>query len=31
MDFELTPEQRMAQRMVREFAQKEIAPLIKEF
>jgi alkylation response protein AidB-like acyl-CoA dehydrogenase len=30
MDFDLTPEQRMAQRMVRDFAQKEIAPLIKE-
>lgn len=30
MDFELTEEQRMAQQMVREFAQKEIAPVIKE-
>lgn len=30
MDFELTEEQRMAQQMVREFAQKEITPVIKE-
>ncbi len=31
MDFELTEEQRMIQRMVRDFAQKEIAPVIKEY
>jgi len=31
MDFALTEEQRMVQNMVREFAQKEIAPVIKEF
>jgi glutaryl-CoA dehydrogenase (non-decarboxylating) len=31
MDFELTEEQRMVQKMVREFAQKEIAPIIKEY
>jgi glutaryl-CoA dehydrogenase (non-decarboxylating) len=30
MDFMLSEEQRMVQQMVREFAQKEIAPLIKE-
>jgi alkylation response protein AidB-like acyl-CoA dehydrogenase len=30
VDFALTEEQRMVQQMVREFAQKEIAPLIKE-
>ena len=30
MDFALSEEQRMVQQMVREFAQKEIAPLIKE-
>jgi len=30
MDFALSDEQRMVQQMVREFAQKEIAPLIKE-
>jgi len=31
MDFELTEEQRMAQQMVREFAQREVAPIIKEY
>lgn len=31
MDFSLTEEQRMAQNMVRDFAQKEVAPIIKEF
>ncbi len=31
MDFNLTDEQRMIQRMVREFAQKEVAPIIKEY
>ncbi len=31
MDFALTEEQSMAQEMVREFAQKEIAPTIKEW
>lgn len=31
MDFALTSEQRMAQAMVREFAQKEVAPIIKEY
>jgi glutaryl-CoA dehydrogenase (non-decarboxylating) len=31
MDFELTEEQRMAQQMVREFAQREVAPTIKEY
>ncbi|GAB4502081.1 MAG: acyl-CoA dehydrogenase family protein [Anaerolineales bacterium] len=31
MDFSLSPEQIMAQKMVRDFAQKEIAPVIKEF
>lgn len=30
MDFELTEEQRMAQQMVRDFVQKEVAPIIKE-
>lgn len=30
MDFELTAEQRMAQQMVRDFVQKEVAPIIKE-
>ena len=30
MDFSLTEEQRMAQAMVREFAEKEVAPIIKE-
>jgi glutaryl-CoA dehydrogenase (non-decarboxylating) len=31
MDFNLTEEHRMMQRMVREFAQREIAPVIKEW
>jgi glutaryl-CoA dehydrogenase (non-decarboxylating) len=31
MDFTLTDEQRMAQQMVRDFAQKEVAPVIKEY
>jgi len=31
MDFALSEEQRMVQRMVREFAQKEVAPIIKEY
>ena len=31
MDFDLTEEQRMVQAMVRDFAQKEIAPYIKEW
>ena len=31
MDFTLTDEQRMVQHMVREFAQKEVAPVIKDF
>jgi glutaryl-CoA dehydrogenase (non-decarboxylating) len=31
MDFSLSPEQQMTQKMVREFAQKEIAPAIKEY
>jgi alkylation response protein AidB-like acyl-CoA dehydrogenase len=30
MDFALTEEHRMAQNMVREFAQREVAPIIKE-
>jgi glutaryl-CoA dehydrogenase (non-decarboxylating) len=30
MDFELNEEQRMAQQMVRDFVQKEVAPVIKE-
>ncbi|MBM3126486.1 MAG: butyryl-CoA dehydrogenase [Chloroflexi bacterium] len=30
MDFTLTQEQQMAQKMVRDFSQKEIAPVIKE-
>jgi glutaryl-CoA dehydrogenase (non-decarboxylating) len=30
MDFSLTEEHRMVQQMVREFAQKEVAPVIKE-
>jgi alkylation response protein AidB-like acyl-CoA dehydrogenase len=30
MDFELTEEQRMAQQMVRDFVQKEVASIIKE-
>lgn len=31
MDFELNEEQRMAQQMVREFAQREVAPIIREY
>ncbi len=31
MDFALTEEHRMTQKMVREFAQKEVAPIIKEY
>ncbi|MGC8856218.1 MAG: acyl-CoA dehydrogenase family protein [Anaerolineae bacterium] len=31
MDFSLSPAQQMAQKMVRDFAQKEIAPIIKEY
>ncbi len=31
MDFSLTDEHRMVQRMVREFVQKEVAPVIKEY
>src|SRR4030067_106442 len=31
MDFELTGEHRMVQQMVRDFAEKEVAPIIKEF
>lgn len=31
MDLILTDEQRMAQNMVRDFAQKEVAPIIKEY
>jgi len=31
MDFALSGEHRMVQQMVREFAQKEVAPIIKEF
>ncbi len=31
MDFSLTEEHRMVQRMVREFAQREVAPIIKEY
>jgi len=31
MDFTLTDEQRMVQKIVRDFAQKEVAPVIKEF
>ncbi|HLE52927.1 MAG TPA: acyl-CoA dehydrogenase family protein [Anaerolineales bacterium] len=31
MDFALTEEHRMVQRMVREFAQREVAPVIKEY
>jgi glutaryl-CoA dehydrogenase (non-decarboxylating) len=31
MDFSLTQEQQMSQKMVRDFAQKEIAPIIKEY
>lgn len=31
MDFQLTNEHRMVQKMVREFAEKEVAPIIKEY
>jgi alkylation response protein AidB-like acyl-CoA dehydrogenase len=31
MDFNLSPEHKMAQRMVREFAVREVAPVIKEY
>ncbi|MBM3151150.1 MAG: butyryl-CoA dehydrogenase [Chloroflexi bacterium] len=31
MDFDLSPEHRMTQKMVRDFAAKEVAPVIKEF
>lgn len=31
MDFQLNDEHRMVQKMVREFAQKEVAPIIKEY
>jgi glutaryl-CoA dehydrogenase (non-decarboxylating) len=31
MDFSLSPEHQMTQKMVRDFAQKEIAPVIKDF
>ncbi len=31
MDFALSPEHQMVQKMVRDFAQKEIAPVIKEY
>ena len=31
MDFSLNQEQQMTQKMVRDFAQKEIAPVIKEY
>ena len=31
MDFALTEEQRMVEKMVRDFAQKEVAPIIKEY
>ena len=31
MDFALNDEQRMVQKMVRDFAQKEVAPIIKEY
>jgi glutaryl-CoA dehydrogenase (non-decarboxylating) len=31
MDFELTSEHRMVQQMVRDFAQTEVAPIIKEY
>jgi glutaryl-CoA dehydrogenase (non-decarboxylating) len=31
MDFTLTEEHRLAQQMVRDFAQKEVAPIIKEY
>lgn len=31
MDFNLSPEHTMVQRMVRDFAQREVAPIIKEY
>src|SRR5512135_2988988 len=31
MDFELTGEHRMVQQMVRDFAEKEVAPIIKDY
>lgn len=31
MNFALTEEHRMVQQMVREFAQREVAPIIKEY
>ena len=31
MDFSLSNEHQMVQKMVRDFAQKEVAPVIKEF
>ncbi len=31
MDFQLTEEHRMVQKMVRDFAQREVAPIIKEY
>ncbi len=31
MDFQLTDEHRMVQQMVRDFAQKEVAPIVKEY
>ena len=31
MDFSLSQEHQMTQKMVRDFAQKEIAPVIKEY
>ncbi len=31
MDFSLSPEHQMVQKMVREFAQKEVAPVIREY
>ena len=31
MDFSLSPEQRMTQKTVRDFSQKEVAPVIKDF
>ncbi len=31
MDFQLSPEHQMVQQMVREFAQKEVAPMVREY
>ncbi len=31
MDFTLTPEHQMVQQMVREFAQKEVAPIVRDY